>query len=344
LPSLPIPMIAAIVLGYLLLRALIERRVHPSLLVLIGACGAQSAIIALNQHYGMTGLRWLQPVTAACIPPLAWLAFVAVTKRTLRARWDMAHLAGPVLVLAGILIEPAGLDIVIPALFLSYGVAMFAILLVGEESIPQSNLGAGTWPLIIWRMLAGALILSAGTDALIGVLTLRGQTNWTPWIISAGSSLTLLGLGALGLSDAISPPAAHDEADSSDLSPEEREADAALLQRLDTFMADKKPYLDPELTLTRLARKLGVPAKAVSTAINRNRNENVSRYVNRFRIDHACALMRDGANITAAMFESGFNTKSNFNREFLRIKQVSPTDWLMSPTGQGQDQASQAGA
>jgi AraC-like DNA-binding protein len=236
-----------------------------------------------------------------------------------------------VLVLAGILIEPAGLDIIIPALFLSYGVAMFAILLVGEESIPQSNLGAGTWPLIIWRLLAGALILSAATDALIGVLILRGQTNWTPWIISAGSSLTLLGLGALGLSDAISPPAAPDAADSSDLSPEEREADATLLRRLDVLMMDKRPYLDPELTLTRLARKLGMPAKMLSTAINRNRGENVSRYVNRQRIEHACALMRKGSSVTVAMFESGFNTKSNFNREFLRIKQANPTDWLMSP-------------
>ena len=28
------------------------------------------------------------------------------------------------------------------------------------------------------------------------------------------------------------------------------------------------------------------------------------------------------------MLESGFNTKSNFNREFLRLKGASPTQWL----------------
>jgi len=30
------------------------------------------------------------------------------------------------------------------------------------------------------------------------------------------------------------------------------------------------------------------------------------------------------------MFASGFNTKSNFNREFLRVIGASPRDWLKS--------------
>jgi AraC-like DNA-binding protein len=28
------------------------------------------------------------------------------------------------------------------------------------------------------------------------------------------------------------------------------------------------------------------------------------------------------------MLSSGFNTKSNFNREFLRVAGVSPSEWL----------------
>jgi AraC-like DNA-binding protein len=28
------------------------------------------------------------------------------------------------------------------------------------------------------------------------------------------------------------------------------------------------------------------------------------------------------------MFSSGFNTKSNFNREFLRLRGQAPSDWL----------------
>jgi AraC-like DNA-binding protein len=61
---------------------------------------------------------------------------------------------------------------------------------------------------------------------------------------------------------------------------------------------------------------------------NRASGENVSRYVNRLRIENACRLMLQGQNVTAAMLDSGFNTKSNFNREFLRLKQESPSKWL----------------
>ena len=32
--------------------------------------------------------------------------------------------------------------------------------------------------------------------------------------------------------------------------------------------------------------------------------------------------------MTEAMLASGFNTKSNFNREFLRVKGESPSKWL----------------
>ncbi|MEW6633873.1 MAG: helix-turn-helix domain-containing protein [Pseudomonadota bacterium] len=31
--------------------------------------------------------------------------------------------------------------------------------------------------------------------------------------------------------------------------------------------------------------------------------------------------------VTAAMFESGFQTKSNFNREFRRVTSLSPASW-----------------
>ena len=33
------------------------------------------------------------------------------------------------------------------------------------------------------------------------------------------------------------------------------------------------------------------------------------------------------------VYDSGFNTKSNFSREFLRLKLSSPSDWLISQSG-----------
>jgi AraC-like DNA-binding protein len=43
--------------------------------------------------------------------------------------------------------------------------------------------------------------------------------------------------------------------------------------------------------------------------------------------------MLDGENVTNAMLSSGFNTKSNFNREFLRVTGTNPRDWLTHERG-----------
>ena len=77
--------------------------------------------------------------------------------------------------------------------------------------------------------------------------------------------------------------------------------------------------------LARLARRLGLPAKVLSAAVNRTAGENISRHVNARRIRHACDLLGQGENVTAAMLASGFNTKSNFNREFLRVTGKTPS-------------------
>ncbi len=92
-------------------------------------------------------------------------------------------------------------------------------------------------------------------------------------------------------------------------------------------MRGRRLYLDPDLSLSQLARKLGVPAKQLSAAINRHCGENVSRHINGYRIEHACELLRENRSVTSVAFDSGFNTKSNFNREFLRLRQSTPSQW-----------------
>ncbi len=89
-------------------------------------------------------------------------------------------------------------------------------------------------------------------------------------------------------------------------------------------------YLDPNLNLAKLARKVGTPTRQVSRQINQKTGLNVSQYINGFRIRQACELLsQTDKPVTQIMYDAGFQTKSNFNREFLRLTKLSPSQWRM---------------
>ncbi len=108
--------------------------------------------------------------------------------------------------------------------------------------------------------------------------------------------------------------------------------DIEIIKSLEVFLTREPLHLDPNLTLARLARRLHLPEKRLSMAVNRATGANVSRYVNSWRVRHACSRIEQGASVTTAMLDSGFNTKSNFNRAFLRETGVSPSQWRRGET------------
>ncbi|MGB7319114.1 MAG: AraC family transcriptional regulator, partial [Planktotalea sp.] len=134
-------------------------------------------------------------------------------------------------------------------------------------------------------------------------------------------------MGALGLSRSLSDVPEQAGEPKADVQSAASEEDTAIIARLDALVEDGRLYVDPDLTLSRLARKMGMPVKTLSIAINRVTGENVSRYINERRIRDACAALERGESVTDAMLGSGFNTKSNFNREFLRITGKTPRDY-----------------
>ena len=106
--------------------------------------------------------------------------------------------------------------------------------------------------------------------------------------------------------------------------------------RLDALMQDRAPYRDPDLTLDRLARRLGLPARRLSAAVNRRLDRNVSQLVNDHRVAEACRLLSTTDDpVTRIMFDAGFQTKSNFNREFRRVTGTTPSAWRRDRRGAG---------
>jgi AraC-like DNA-binding protein len=316
-----------------MLVALLRREQQSRLLaVLLGACAVQGVIISLAQHYEIAVFRGIQPVSAAIIPALAWISFQGTAIRGPLWRLDVWHALGPVFVMFCLINAPAWLDAAIPLLYTGYGAAILLTLTQGADALPRLRLATGDVPLKIWRVMGLCLIGSACSDVLIVAAQIAGLETWQPWIISLFSSGTLILLGALSLSDSLAepdqpaalPPAAADT-----------QQDDDMMLRLDRLMTEQSLYLNPDLTLTQLARRLHVPVKQLSTAINRKTGENVSRYINAHRINAACDCLRQGETVTSAMLSAGFNTKSNFNREFLRSMKMSPSDWSKSIMAQG---------
>ncbi len=321
MPSLPIPVFGALVLGFLFVRMWVLNRRLNAIALLLGLCAVQTLVIALAQHYHVPGMRYVQAVLATIVPPTAWLAYQSTAVRSLRLS-DLLHVLGPLTTVAALVTSPAFLDIFIPGIFIIYGAAILLQGLKGSDAQPKLSLESGNMPARIWLIIGLCLIASALSDVAIFVAQIIGASHLQPWIISIFSVGNLIVIGGLGLSGHLHGKEAEDSLEAPSA------PDTEVWSRVQSYMAAKRPYLDPDLTLARLSRKLGIPAKTLSSTINRATQGNVSRYINDARIAAAQSALQAGESVTNAMFSSGFNTKSNFNREFLRVTGTSPTQWL----------------
>lgn len=101
--------------------------------------------------------------------------------------------------------------------------------------------------------------------------------------------------------------------------------------QVDELMGIQKIYLEPELTLTELAKKLGTNASLLSKVINNSYGQNFNDYVNRFRVEEVIARMTDPQyrhfNLLGIAYDAGFNSKSTFNRAFKKVTGTNPKEY-----------------
>jgi AraC-like DNA-binding protein len=90
-------------------------------------------------------------------------------------------------------------------------------------------------------------------------------------------------------------------------------------------------YINENLTEpfgeTDLARIAGLSPSAFSRSFRRHTGLTLVQFINRLRINFACQLMMndEALRITDACYASGFNNLSNFNRQFLKHKGMTPS-------------------
>jgi AraC-like DNA-binding protein len=114
-----------------------------------------------------------------------------------------------------------------------------------------------------------------------------------------------------------------------------------LQNRLQRLMETGKPFLDSQLTLSSLAKQMGVNTTVLSYVINSGFKKNFNDFVNEFRIAQIKNKLQDGAaknlNLLGIAFDSGFNSKTTFNRAFKKFTGVSPKEYQESAAAKKHD-------
>jgi AraC-like DNA-binding protein len=198
------------------------------------------------------------------------------------------------------------------------------------------------------RNLMIGVLITWGVAITYFVLNLLGMgvrgVDWSP--VSLVLVVVLYMIGILGLRQpevfwpavlgdpreeataAVEPSADEPKYRKSGLDPERA---AAIEQALTALMSDEQPQNDADLTLQQLADRLAVSPHNLSEVINARVGTTFHDFVNGYRVEEARRRLVDPATahltILAIALESGFRSKSTFNKVFKRFTGVTPSEF-----------------
>ena len=324
--SVPLPFIVGLVFALTLYRNLKGVETSGSkryFTIFLIAYALQGIIIGLRFGYGVEWLHLVQPITAAAMPPLAYLAFRALAAAPI-AR-PLVHLLPFFAVALAVSFVPQVTDLLLMTTFVAYGVLLFRFTFVEPDAAAEAPLQRMLPAVRAARLCAVLLLFFGVSDAGLAIFTLFKGNEAVPVVVTAMNLFVLatvalyIGYPALFGRDAvIREPAKAVVSDQ----------DQALLAHIEDALNTKDLYRQEDLSLAKLARRAGIPARDVSTVINRSTGLNVSQFVNNRRVREVCRLLEETDQpLTSIMLEAGFATKSNFNREFRRVTGMSPSEW-----------------
>jgi len=107
-------------------------------------------------------------------------------------------------------------------------------------------------------------------------------------------------------------------------------ADLLKARLLETIEREES-FLDPQLTLPKLAQTLDIPASHLSQVINEQLRRNFFDFINGYRVEAAKRrLLQPGSRqrkLISLAFECGFNSLATFNRVFKELAGQTPSDY-----------------
>jgi AraC-like DNA-binding protein len=332
MPSIPLPFVIAMFLCVVLARAVRQSERRSGLFpLLIAAFAVQAVLSGLNWNVGWYPARLIQPVLAAALPALAFCAFDQLRQHSDRKLVALLPHFGPALVVAILIaVWRSPVDVVLFAVYLGYGSALLGIARQGPDALSAARISDGWTAYKALVAIAIMLIATSVLDAVISLEFAFGHIGQGRNLLSIASVLWLALAGyACTIADGTRPEIEENTGTaSSSVRTTDSADDFAIADTIDTIMREKHLYRDPDLTLERLARRVGIPGRQISGAVNRIHGRNVSQFVNEYRVNAVRRqLITTRDPVTTIMLESGFGTKSNFNREFLRVTGMTPSEY-----------------
>lgn len=176
-----------------------------------------------------------------------------------------------------------------------------------------------TLSMIIWNVLWLAEVVLHEQLHLI--------SEPTSWVIFVMSEFILsIGIGYYLIQIAIKPKLLRFERPSNIL-PESLQK--LIRTKMNQVLKEDKIYRDPDLSLAKLAQKIGVAAPDLTIYLNTFLNKNFNQFINAYRIEESKELLisSDAQKMTIEqiMFDAGFSSKSVFYTAFKQSTGMTPS-------------------
>lgn len=105
-----------------------------------------------------------------------------------------------------------------------------------------------------------------------------------------------------------------------------------IADRVESIMQNNPEIYSPDFTVGRLSELVGYPKRDVSQAINEKLGVNFRQYLNRYRINEACRMLKS-ASASSLTFEAmgeriGFKSRTSFIASFKKVTGLTPSEYV----------------
>ena len=107
-----------------------------------------------------------------------------------------------------------------------------------------------------------------------------------------------------------------------------------LLDTINAYMLNEKPYLNQKLSIQNLSEAIQIPTHHISQVLNDVAGQSFFAYTNSYRTEAFIEKIKNNEHkkntLLGLAYDCGFNSKTSFNRIFKEIKGVSPSEFIKS--------------